>query len=216
MVLLERSFSMVQEAREGIPPIRGYYICNVFHGRSSYVRNPVNVMKNTAALFLLPILFLLGCGSASEHVENTLPASVVRTVQDVVISAGEPTTIADISIDGMSCEMMCGGSIKKALAKLPGITSTEIDFVEGDEADHAIVSYDSGKVTDAQMVEAIQSLHDGQYKVLAVAITRQVRGNGTAKENGPDGNEEREVKAYLPSEAILPSIAALLTWVFRH
>jgi copper chaperone CopZ len=101
---------------------------------------------------------------------------------------------------------------------LPGITTTEIQFIEGDDRDHAIVTYDETQVTDAQMVEAIQALHDGQYKVLAVTITKQVRGSaGSTSDEEPSAKEEKGVKASLPSsEVLLPSILALLTSVLRQ
>ena len=141
-----------------------------------------------------------------------MSANVVRTVEEVAISSGVPVTSADISIDGMSCEMMCGGSIKKALAKLPGIESTEIKFVEGDEQDHAIVSYDDTKVTDDQMIEAIQALHDGQYKVMAVKVTKQVKSAASSNESVSNPRESATVTARAPSSSIiLPSLLAILT-----
>ena len=175
---------------------------------------------NVRSLFPLiagAVLFA-SCSNNDQPVAEVALPGVERVVKEVVISSGEPLAIADLSIDGMSCEMMCGGSIKKALAKLPGIASTEIQFIEGDERDHAIVTYDESKVTDAQMVEAIQALHDGQYKVLAVTITKQVRGSsGASSDEEPADKEEKGVKASLPSsDVLLPSILALLTSVLRQ
>jgi len=116
----------------------------------------------------------------------------------------------------MSCEMMCGGSIKKALAQLPGIASTEIQFIEGDERDHAIVTYDEAKVTDTEMVKAIQALHDGQYKVLSVTITKQVLGTAASTEAANEQQEEGVSVSLPSSDVLLPSIITLLTSVFRH
>jgi copper chaperone CopZ len=175
---------------------------------------------NVRSLFPLvagAVLFA-ACSNNDQPVAEVALPGVERVVKEVVISSGEPLAIADLSIDGMSCEMMCGGSIKKALAKLPGITTTEIQFIEGDDRDHAIVTYDETQVTDAEMVEAIQALHDGQYKVLAVTITKQVRGSaGSTSDEEPSAKEEKGVKASLPSsEVLLPSILALLTSVLRQ
>lgn len=167
----------------------------------------------TALPILAAVLFLFGCGnSAVEDSTAEVPANVVRTVEEVAISSGIPVTSADISIDGMSCEMMCGSSIKKALAKLPGIESTEIKFIEGDEQDHAIVSYDDTKVTDAEMIEAIQALHDGQYKVMAVKVTKQVKSATSSNKQVSNPKESASVTACAPSSSIiLPSLLAILT-----
>jgi len=158
---------------------------------------------------------LFGCGNTTvEDTTMKAAANVVRTVQEVGISSGVPVTSADISIDGMSCEMMCGGSIKKALAKLPGITSTKIEFIEGDEQDHAIISYDDTKVTDAEMIEAIQALHDGQYKVMAVKVTKQVKSATSSNKEAVKPKENGPVAAAScapTSSIIIPSLFAILT-----
>jgi copper chaperone CopZ len=144
-------------------------------------------------------------------------AGIERVVTDEVINAGTPVTMADLSIDGMSCEMMCGGSIKKALAKLPGVSATEIAFVEGEERDHAIVTYDASKISDAQLIEAVQQLHDGQYKVLAVEVTKQVLAPAaTVQDDERSVKEENSVSAtYSPAQVLLPSILSILTRILR-
>ncbi len=184
--------------------------------RPMHVVTSIMNMRET----ILPILLaavLSGCSHAPQTAADTaMAADVQRTVKEVSISEGEAMHIADISIEGMSCEMMCGGSIRKALAKLPGVTLAEIKFIEGEELDHAIVTYDGSLIDDARMIEAIHGLHGGQYKVLAVDITQQVKrehdGNGTSEERG----EEKGVRVYAPSGAsLLPSVLALLTQILR-
>ncbi|MEO8590214.1 MAG: heavy-metal-associated domain-containing protein [Flavobacteriales bacterium] len=167
----------------------------------------------------LPLTFaaitLLGCGRAD--VTTAAMEGVARVVNEVSISTGTPVTTADLSIEGMSCEMMCGGSIKKALAAL-GVEATEIKMSEGDAPDHAIVTYNESKVTDAQMVEAIQKLYDGQYKVKAVNITKQVLGSAAAKSEGAKGEEEKGVSAYASSRTgtVLTGVLAVLTRILRN
>ena len=175
-------------------------------------------MKVLLPALAAALLLITSCGSAPEADDVAAQAAmsgIERVVTEVAINEGAPVTMADISIDGMSCEMMCGGSIKKALAKLPGVSGTEIKFVEGDERDHAIVTYDPAQVTDAQMIEAIQALHDGQYKVLAVNITKQVLATGGASGDVNGTKEEKTVRVYAPTSTVLPSILALLTQILR-
>lgn len=174
------------------------------------------MLKSIALPVTIAGLLLSGCDQAPEAVVADIPAGVVRTVQEVAIQTGTPITFADLSIEGMSCEMMCGSSIKKALARLPGVSTTEITFIEGEELDHAIVTYDESKVTDAELVKAVQALYDGQYKVLAVNVTKQVKAPGAAAAKAAEAKEEKAVNAYLPTDAILPSIVALLTRILRY
>ena len=169
-------------------------------------------MKTPFALALSTTL-LLSCSTNSPAPQ--VASNIERTVVETAISSGTPVTMADISIDGMTCEMMCGGSIKKALGALPGIASTEIEFFEGDERDHAIVTFDESKVKDAQMIEAIQGLYDGQYKVLAVKITKQVKAGSSASSEAATTKEEHPVSVLAPAAVILPGILSLLSHVLR-
>lgn len=166
----------------------------------------------TNRLFLAAgIALLMGCSGASNAPDQAAGA-IARTVQEVAITSGEPVTIADLSIEGMSCEMMCGGAIKKALAKL-GAQGTEIKMSEDDSPNHAIVTYDGAKLSDAQLVEAIQALHDGQYKVVAISITKQVKG-GSGSAEQPKA-EEKSVSVIAPKDIVLPSILALVGRLLR-
>jgi copper chaperone CopZ len=180
--------------------------------------NTASIMKHLLLLLLAAFVLMASCSTAPEPAEvaaDAALAGIERVVNEVAITSGTPVTVADLSIDGMSCEMMCGGSIKKALAKLPGVAGTDITFVEGDERDHAIVTYDESQVTDAQMVEAIQALHDGQYKVLAVTITKQVRGAGATTDEAAGDKEKSGVSVYAPSTTLLPNVVSLLAGLLR-
>ncbi len=132
-------------------------------------------------------------------------------VTEVVVSSGEPVTKADLTIEGMSCEMMCGGSIKKALAKLPGVSGTEIVFVEGEESNHAVVTYNENEVSDAELVAAIQGLYDGQYQVNGIAITRQVKGSAQTGSREVEAVQESKVSVYAPAAILLPSVITILS-----
>lgn len=169
-------------------------------------RHPLSLMLAMALLF--------GCGQADAP-SDVVAGGVERIVKEVAISNGEPVTVADLSIEGMTCEMMCGGSIKKALAAL-GASSTVIKMNEGEGPDHALVTYDESKVTDAQMIDAIQKLYEGQYKVLAVTITKEVKGASASNAEEVKETEESGVSVYAPSEVVLPSILAILGRILRN
>lgn len=163
---------------------------------------------------ILPVVLfssalVLGCNRSTPVAESNIPG-VERIVKEVAITSGDPVTMADLSIDGMSCEMMCGGAIKKALAAL-GVTGTEIKMSETEGPDHAIVTYDESKVSDAQMVEAIQQLYDGQYKVLAITITKEVKGSTTSNNEAQKEEGDDEVSVVVPKDLVVPSILALLS-----
>lgn len=176
---------------------------------ASYLPDPHNSEDMKKPISLLFILSLIACGGSS----TPSPAvNVARTESSVTITSGLPVATADLSISGMTCGMGCGGAIKNALAKLPGVSGTEIEFENAEQANHAVVTYDPAKVSDAELIQAVQSLHDGQYKVQAVGITKQVLGTGSLE--APAEAEEAKVNATLP-DVVLPSVVALLSRLLR-
>lgn len=173
--------------------------------------------RSHVALQLSAIALLWSCGGTSEssleaHGTGT---GLEKVVQEVVITSGDPVTVADLQIEGMSCEMMCGGSIRKALNGLVGVAGTEIAFHEGDEPDHAVVTYDEALLSDEELIKAVQALYDGQYRVTAVTITRQVKGTsaGASTETNASGGDE--VQVYLPGSVVVPSVITLLSRILR-
>lgn len=161
------------------------------------------------SLLVFTVAFAVSCSQGPSAVQADI--QVPHTSKEVAITSGEPVTMADLSISGMTCEMMCGGAIKDALAQLKGVDHTEIAFTaEEGKPSHAVVTYDPAQVSDVDMVKTVQALHEGQYKVLAVDITKQVVRTGEAA--GPAETEETEkVNASALGEVVIPSILALLT-----
>jgi periplasmic mercuric ion binding protein len=167
-------------------------------------------MRKPIALLL--IAALAACGDAVIPA-NDAAAQVSRSESEVVITTGTPVTLADLSIDGMTCAMGCGSTIKSALAKLPGVSGAEVNFTEAGQTNHVVVTYDPARVNDADLVKAVQSIHNGDYKVVSVGITKQVLKQG-ASDAPAEGEQDPQVNASLESVA-LPSIIALLERLVR-
>lgn len=167
-------------------------------------------MTKIASLFV--IAALVACGEAIVPATEADP-HVARTVNEVAIEGGTPVTMADLGIEGMTCAMGCGGTIKSALAKLPGVTGTEVNFTDAEHANHVVVTYDPAKVSDADMVKAVQAIHNGDYKVVSVGITKQVLKQG-ASDAPTESTENAHVNASLESVAP-PSLVALLQRLVR-
>lgn len=160
---------------------------------------------------LLSLLLLLACGQGPAVEQHAAVAA--RTVQEVAITEGEPMATADLSIGGMSCQMMCANMIKGALAKLPGVSSSEVVYTDGEELGHAVVTYDPAQVDDAQLVSAVHALADGQYTVSAIAIVKQVKqGSADAK---PVKQPTDEASASLIPQVAMPNLVATLMALVR-
>lgn len=136
-----------------------------------------------------------------------------RTENVVGISQGTPVATADLSISGMTCEMMCGSMIKSALVKVPGVEKADVAFHDGDALGHASVTYDPAKVNDAELVKTVQALADGQYKVEAIAVVKQVLGSPSA-DKGP-AKEKSDASASLMPEVHMPNLVSTLLSLVR-
>ena len=124
---------------------------------------------------LLSMVILISCqptGGDQVSSEAT-ETNVIYNVKEISTDGPEKTT-ADLEIEGMACEKMCGGSIKKALAGLNGVKSVEIKFDLEQKIDHAVVEYDEILVNEKQLTETVMNLHNGQYKVHSVTIEKHI------------------------------------------
>lgn len=71
----------------------------------------------------------------------------------------------EISIQGMTCEKMCGGTVCRGLEKLEGVNSTELAFNPENPIDLVTVNFDSSIVSAKEMKEKVESIAGGVYKV---------------------------------------------------
>ncbi len=114
------------------------------------------IMKKFLVLFVLMVL--MACQNQSSN------AIVVEKIQE----QGEVAkTSAKFTIDGMTCAHGCGGKIQKELEKLPGVVTTQLDFVEERKVNVVTADFQSDKVSVEKMMEVVNTIADGKYKVLA-------------------------------------------------
>lgn len=159
---------------------------------------------------LTALALLAACGGSNTTDSGKVAA---RTENIVGITEGKPMATADMGISGMTCEMMCGGLIKGALVKVPGVENAEVAFTAGDAIGHVKVTYDPAQVDDARFVEAVQSLADGQYKVESIAVEKQVKEDRHAEVLS--AARSCCAHAVMISEARLPSLLGMLFALMR-
>jgi len=96
-------------------------------------------------LFLFLSIFLMACGSPIEK------------------------TSLNIGVEGMSCSHSCAPYIQKKLLKTVGVLDAEVTF----ENKEAKVVFDKNKITKEEIIKTIQTIADGQYKVINVEEEKQ-------------------------------------------
>lgn len=153
---------------------------------------------------------VFSCSSPGEKTE--LASNVERTVVEVA-DITDGLSRADLSISGMTCEMMCGGAIKKALGKVDGVTATDIEFDADQTLDHAIVTYDADKVSDAELVAAVAAIHDGAYSVEEVHL-EQPASSGSGGSGSLESAKGSDFSTELPSIQ-MPNLMDVLSRILR-
>lgn len=130
------------------------------------------------------LLLLMACSSPERPEVKGMEEQSVVDVSNVI-----PTTILNMEISGMTCEMGCGGSIRKALTATGGVARVEYDFVDGREVQTAKISYDKDKVTEKEIKSIITKLNDQQFSVgksSSETITKGVSVNETEESSSSD------------------------------
>jgi mercuric ion binding protein len=120
----------------------------------------MNFIKKLSFIAVAALL-LASCKDTSKdgNLETPAEGTVTDTTQVKETAANLET--ASFKIDGMTCPMGCAATIEKKLAGLEGVESAKVDF----EKKTATVSFDAAKQTPEKLVETVEHIADGAYKV---------------------------------------------------
>ena len=136
-------------------------------------------MKNGVLVFILIIAaFAMNCGQSDK-------SKVVASISDTEVS---------LEIEGMVCAVGCAKFIEKTVAELDGVSECNVDFENG----IAQVSYASSDLTEAEIVQAINELNDGQYQVNDVEVKTHEEKNSTPRSSNDEEANESEVRFNFP------------------
>jgi copper chaperone CopZ len=156
---------------------------------------------------LFVILSIAGCNTTEAPVTADSKDARITYIEE--ISLEDEKYVASLAVEGMACEMMCGNMISGALADLDGVQETEIDFNGAEEANFVLVEFDANKVSEKEMISAVEALADGHYKVNAVKVTHFKPSNTTSKE------DSEKVSSYDPRIKVeIPNIFGVFSRLF--
>ena len=141
-------------------------------------------MKKIGFLVWMLTLFLAACQTGSSIEPSEISDSAIdRTV----VSSHS----ADIQIEGMTCEMGCGGAIRKALRHTGGVSSVSFDFADNREVNIAKVQFDAKSIDVSELRRVIEALNKGQFKVKTInaqALTKnEVKNKQTKRAEASSG-----------------------------
>lgn len=126
-------------------------------GEQNYICN----MLSRAMAMLLMVAGAWGCQSEQRVavVERHEPGNSERSV-------------ARLEIEGMMCEVACGGKISKELIEVSGVAHAQIDFYANRLVNFVEVEFDPRLVEPEALASAVNGIADGRlYKVHEVDVT---------------------------------------------
>ena len=112
--------------------------------------------------FIFSLTLIYSCNQ-KEDVVVLKRQKLSETQKDTKPKNETPNTVLELEIEGITCELGCGGSIRVGVKELGGIHRVRFDFKEGQKKQRAFVSYDSKKVDKNQIIKEIEKLNDGQF-----------------------------------------------------
>jgi copper chaperone CopZ len=157
---------------------------------------------NLRIAFLLALtVVVFACNS------DVNPSVEVAHSEQVALSE---KTIAKIAVDGMMCEIACGGKIRKELSEIQGVASAAIEFTEGADVNFALVEFNPELVKEEQLITCINTISDGDLyavknmEVIHFSPSEEII-QGEAEEDGLEMSE---------SYFQLPGISNLIQRIF--
>lgn len=112
-------------------------------------RNRSLIIRFTTILFLF--IFFLGHATTGRAAEMDQ-----KNIKQVILK-----------VEGMECKS-CVKNIRKALLRVPGVILADVQFKEG----RAVVEHETGKVTEGQLIKAVESASDAMYTYTASVASR--------------------------------------------
>jgi copper chaperone CopZ len=103
--------------------------------------------------------------SCQETSEKSKPLSVKKT-KTIEVQANSQ---ADFAVEGMVCQMGCGGSIRKELKMTGAVDRVEVNFVEEQKEQVVHVQYDSTLISTQKMTSILTSINDRQFKASLIS-----------------------------------------------
>ncbi len=112
--------------------------------------------------YSLIVVLLFSCQDSSE---KSIPVSVNKN-KSLKVHANSQV---DFAVEGMVCQMGCGGSIRKELKLTHAVERVEVNFVEEQKEQVVHVSYDSTLINTTKMTSLLNTMNDRQFKAKLIS-----------------------------------------------
>ena len=155
-------------------------------------------------LFVMLGLILTAC-SSEVQVDSNQTQDEVSNAELVV-----PNRLLTVEIEGMVCEMGCGGSIRKDLKATGGVSDVTFDYKEDRNTNFVAVTYDSQRITEQEMIERLSDLNEGQFTV-GIPEWEEFQAKNSHQKNEAKPSEDSKIDVASSSGLEIPNLLDLLS-----
>lgn len=136
-------------------------------------------------MVLLISLFAWSCNSGLKRDQQA--ADIPVTYKEMKSEAIR--TVANISIEGMTCSAGCGGKIQQDLMALKGVNNTTLDFADDRPMNVVSVEFNPSELKELDLIKCVNGISDGKYQVKSVEVINFKGLQSSARSGGADVRE---------------------------
>jgi copper chaperone CopZ len=114
----------------------------------------------------IPFFLVLGLIFSCQEAKTTEKKQVAKNTASIPVRANAQI---DLNVEGMVCQMGCGGSMRKELKNAGGVERVEVNFVEGEKTQLVQVSYDSLLISSNKIASILNTINDKQFTAKVVS-----------------------------------------------
>lgn len=166
------------------------------------------------------VSLLVSCSSSTDQVSNAENKAQTETLSEDDLVAVIPNRKMTTEIDGMTCVMGCGGSIRKELLNTGAVSRCSFDFKGMDETSTAMIEFDKDKISADEIADLIKEINEGQFtlgKMSTETIAVEVEEESTADEASTSEKEEiTPINVSSSSGIQLPNFIDLISELLVH
>ncbi|MES2798691.1 MAG: heavy metal-associated domain-containing protein [Bacteroidota bacterium] len=165
-------------------------------------------MKNF--LLFTIVLSVLACTSKPEKIHLRTEKGPRTEHSEVNVAAN---STVKMEIQGMTCEMGCGGTIRTALKGTEAVARVQYDFKEGAKVQTATISFDNTKISPEKMINIVEKLNDNQFSVGNFEV---LTSNNVGTNESDKVTHEEKAVIEMSSSIKLPNLLGILKGLIQR
>lgn len=165
------------------------------------------------------ISLIASCSTSTDQVSTSEKNESTEKIEEKDLIAVIPNRKLTTEIDGMTCVMGCGGSIRKELLSTGAVSRCSFDFKGIDKTSSAMIEFDKDKISADEITAIIKKLNDGQFslgKMSTESIAQEVTDSVEDAQTSSKKEDIAPINVSSSSGIQLPNFIDLISELLVH